>query len=131
MISTAKRRSSSSKPNRPLRPFPPLTASLRLRSTSEDQTIQELIVSASLGQIVHVWDINSLKRKTASPADDILRLSQMNTNLFDGIDGVVKYVLEDHDRGVNWASFHPTFPSIVSAAVDRQVKIWRMNDTKA
>jgi coatomer protein complex subunit alpha (xenin) len=36
-----------------------------------------------------------------------------------------------HDRGVNWASFHPTLPLIVSGADDRQVKLWRMNDTKA
>ncbi|KAK7350198.1 hypothetical protein VNO77_08448 [Canavalia gladiata] len=92
---------------------------------------EELIVSASLGQTVRVWDINSLKRKIASPADDIIRLSQMNTDLFGGVDAVVKYVLEDHDRGVNWDSFHPTLPPIVSAADDRQVKIWRMNDTKA
>ena len=40
-------------------------------------------------------------------------------------------VLEGHDRGVNWASFHPTLPLIVSAADDRQIKIWRMSETKA
>ncbi|BAT94595.1 hypothetical protein LR48_Vigan588s001900 [Vigna angularis] len=92
---------------------------------------EDLVVSASLDQTVRVWDISSLKRKTASPADDILRLSQMNTDLFGGVDAVVKYVLEGHDRGVNWASFHPNLPLIVSAADDRQVKLWRMNDTKA
>uniref|UniRef100_A0A8C2ZGZ8 COPI coat complex subunit alpha n=1 Tax=Cyclopterus lumpus TaxID=8103 RepID=A0A8C2ZGZ8_CYCLU len=36
-----------------------------------------------------------------------------------------------HDRGVNWAAFHPTMPLIVSGADDRQVKIWRMNESKA
>jgi len=51
----------------------------------------------------------------------------MNTDLFGGVDAVVKYVLEGHDRGVNWASFHPNLPLIVSAADDRQVKLWRMN----
>ena len=40
---------------------------------------------------------------------------------------VVKYVLEGHDRGVNWAAFHPSLPLIVSGADDRQVKLWRMN----
>lgn len=51
----------------------------------------------------------------------------MNADLFGGGDAVVKYVLEGHDRGVNWAAFHPTLPLIVSGADDRQVKLWRMN----
>ncbi|KAI9180850.1 hypothetical protein LWI28_008710 [Acer negundo] len=92
---------------------------------------EDLVVSASLDQTVRVWDIGALRKKTVSPADDILRLSQMNTDLFGGVDAVVKYVLEGHDRGVNWAAFHPTLPLIVSGADDRQVKLWRMNETKA
>ncbi|XP_010933645.1 coatomer subunit alpha-1 [Elaeis guineensis] len=92
---------------------------------------EDLVVSASLDQTVRVWDIGALRKKTVSPADDILRLSQMNTDLFGGVDAVVKYVLEGHDRGVNWASFHPSLPLIVSGADDRQLKLWRMNDTKA
>ncbi|KAK6917887.1 WD40 repeat [Dillenia turbinata] len=92
---------------------------------------EDLVVSASLDQTVRVWDIGALRKKTVSPADDILRLTPMNTDLFGGVDAVVKYVLEGHDRGVNWAAFHPTLPLIVSGADDRQVKLWRMNDTKA
>ncbi|KAM1539897.1 hypothetical protein ACFX14_004688 [Malus domestica] len=92
---------------------------------------EDLVDSASLDQTVRVWDIGALRKKTVAPADDILRLSQMNADFFGGVDAVVKYVLEGHDRGVNWASFHPTLPLIVSGADDRQVKLWRMNDTKA
>ena len=40
-------------------------------------------------------------------------------------------MLEGHTRGVNWASFHPKMPLIVSGADDREVKLWRMNETKA
>ncbi|KAI7731312.1 hypothetical protein M8C21_002588, partial [Ambrosia artemisiifolia] len=92
---------------------------------------EDLVVSASLDQTVRVWDIGALRKKSASPGDDILGLGQMNADFFGGVDAVVKYVLEGHDRGVNWASFHPTLPLIVSGADDRQIKIWRMNDSKA
>jgi len=51
--------------------------------------------------------------------------------LFGNTDAIVKYVLEGHERGVNWASFHNGSPLIVSGADDRHVKLWRMNDTKA
>ena len=51
--------------------------------------------------------------------------------LFGSADVYVKHSLEGHDRGVNWASFHPTLPLIISAADDRQVKLWRMSDSKA
>lgn len=40
---------------------------------------------------------------------------------------MVKYVLEGHEKGVNWASFHPSLPFIVSGADDRHIKLWRMN----
>ena len=56
---------------------------------------------------------------------------QQVEDLFGGNDATVKYVLEGHDRGVNWAAFHHSLPLIVSGADDRQVKLWRMNETKA
>ena len=51
----------------------------------------------------------------------------MNTNFFGGGDVVVKYVLEGHDRGVNWDAFHSILPLIVSGVDDLQVKLWRLN----
>ena len=51
----------------------------------------------------------------------------MNTYLFGCGGAVVKYVLEGHDRGVNWEAFHSIFPLIVSGADDLQVKLWRLN----
>ena len=39
--------------------------------------------------------------------------------------------LQGHDRGVNWACFHPSMPLVVTSADDRLVKLWRMNESKA
>lgn len=95
---------------------------------------EDLLISASLDQSVRVWDFSGLRKKSVAPGPtglaDHLRNPQA-TDLFGQADAVVKHVLEGHDRGVNWASFHPTLPLIVSAADDRQVKLWRMNDAKA
>lgn len=96
---------------------------------------EDLIVSASLDQTVRVWDTTGLRKKTVrgppSQVDDGNVVSRVNNELFGGNDAIVKYVLEGHERGVNWASFHPTLPLVVSGADDRQVKLWRMNETKA
>lgn len=97
---------------------------------------EDLVVSASLDQTIRVWDISSLRQKSVRPSDVMSQVrghlpAAVNADLFGGTDAVVKYVLEGHTRGVNWASFHPTLPLIVSGADDRQVKLWRMSDTKA
>lgn len=97
---------------------------------------EDLVVSASLDQTIRVWDISSLRQKSVRPSDVMSQVrgqlpAAVNADLFGGTDAIVKYVLEGHTRGVNWASFHPTLPLIVSGADDRQVKLWRMSDSKA
>jgi len=95
---------------------------------------EDMVVSASLDQTVRVWDISGLRKKSVAPGpgglDDHMK-TPGTTDLFGQADAVVKHVLEGHDRGVNWANFHPTMPLIVSGADDRQIKLWRMNDNKA
>ncbi|XP_052228436.1 coatomer subunit alpha-like [Dreissena polymorpha] len=95
---------------------------------------EDLIVSSSLDQTVRVWDISGLRKKSVSPGSNSLEERLRNSgqpDLFGMSDAVVKHVLEGHDRGVNWVTFHPTLPLIVSGADDRQVKLWRMNESKA
>lgn len=97
---------------------------------------EDLIVSASLDQSVRVWDISGLRKKHSAPTsmtfeDQAARMNQQQADMFGNTDAVVKFVLEGHDRGVNWVAFHPTLPLIVSAGDDRLVKLWRMSETKA
>ncbi|UXI18026.1 Exocyst complex component 8 [Sarcoptes scabiei] len=95
---------------------------------------EDLVVSCSLDQTVRVWDISGLRKKNVSPGPGGLEEHLKNphsTELFGPSDVYVKHVLEGHDRGVNWASFHPTMPLIVSGADDRLIKLWRMNESKA
>lgn len=71
-----------------------------------------------------------LRKKSQAPSS--MTFEDMNrggpgNDMFGTTDVMVKYVLEGHDHGVNWASFHPTLPLIISAGDDRQVKLWRMN----
>ena len=63
--------------------------------------------------------------------EESVRQNQNQADMFGNTDAVVKFVLEGHDRGVNWVAFHPTLPLIVSAGDDRLVKLWRMSETKA
>jgi coatomer protein complex subunit alpha (xenin) len=89
-----------------------------------------------MDQTVRVWDISGLRKKNTSAQpmsieEQIARANSGQADLFGNTDAMVKYVLEGHERGVNWASFHPTLPLIVSAGDDRQVKLWRMSETKA
>ncbi|KAJ1515107.1 hypothetical protein HMI54_012895 [Coelomomyces lativittatus] len=93
---------------------------------------EPLIVSGSLDFTVRVWDISGLRKKNAAPGTvSQEEIKPLATDLFGNSDAMVKYVLEGHDKGVNWVAFHPTLPLILSAGDDRQIKLWRFSETKA
>ncbi|KAF8649608.1 hypothetical protein AX16_005698 [Volvariella volvacea WC 439] len=94
---------------------------------------EDLVVSASMDQTVRVWDISGLRRSTPNqggPGGVGPATGPASFEAFDTF-STVKYVLEGHDRGVNFATFHPTLPLIISAADDRTIRIWRMSETRA
>ncbi|XP_053990351.1 uncharacterized protein LOC128882670 isoform X2 [Hylaeus volcanicus] len=109
---------------------------------------QDLVVSSSLDQSIRVWDISGLKNKyynihttsgsdnnlnrsnTTNTGSNLLILSAQQSDMFGTTDAVCKFILEGHDRGVNWATFHPTVSLIASGGDDRTVRLWRFNDTK-
>lgn len=93
---------------------------------------EDLIASASLDQSVRIWDISGLRKKHSAPTaisfeDQMARANPNQADMFGNTDAIVKFVLEGHDRGVNWVSFHPTLPLVVSAGDDRLIKLWRMS----
>jgi coatomer protein complex subunit alpha (xenin) len=102
-------------------------------------TTEDLVASASLDQTVRIWDISGLRKKNAAPGSGSsssnriggTAMSTAQAELFGQPDVIVKHVLEGHDRGVNWVAFHPSMPLLVSGADDRQVKLWRYNESKA
>lgn len=77
------------------------------------------------GSASPLWDISSLRKKV-SLVDDVLHPGRINAYL-----GVLMLLSsmcwKAIDHGVNWVSFHPTLPLIVSGADDRRLKLWRMN----
>eukprot|EP00835_Amoeboradix_gromovi_P001827 NODE_92_length_21718_cov_0.361950.p1 type:complete len:1076 gc:universal NODE_92_length_21718_cov_0.361950:4737-1510(-) len=89
--------------------------------------LNNFIISCSLDQTIRIWDYTVLKTKhttNKSSSGGVIGDSFQ-------MDCTVKFVLEGHDRGVNWVQHHPTQPLIVSAADDRQVKVWRIGESRA
>jgi coatomer subunit alpha len=99
-------------------------------------TTEHLIVSSSLDATVRVWDYTGLCQPRAKPEAEAdcfsaLLFGSKGWGFLASNAVVVKYILEGHTAGVLSASFHPTLPLLVSSAMDGEVKLWRLAETKA
>jgi coatomer protein complex subunit alpha (xenin) len=83
---------------------------------------QNLIVSASLDQSIRIWDYSVLRKKYYEARSNSVEVIVM--------DITVKFKIDGHDRGVNWAVFHPTLQLIASGSDDKLIKIWKFDDSK-
>ena len=97
---------------------------------------EDLVVSASLDNTIRIWDVFNVRKKSAASRGSSgggfhSPRSPAQIELFSSSEGHVKFVLEGHDRGVNWVMFHPTKPLIVSGSDDRTIKLWRFNEVRA
>jgi coatomer protein complex subunit alpha (xenin) len=78
-----------------------------------------LILSASLDDTIRVWDVSGLFNSGGQA-----------TRLFALTDAVLKFQVEEHVSGVNWACWHPNRNLAVSCSDDQTVKIWRLSETE-
>lgn len=85
---------------------------------------EPLIASASLDTTVRVWDFTKLKEKS------VQKQGQKPNDLFGSLDVEVKHILEGHEKGVNWVAFHPTNKTLCTAADDKSIKLWRLQNNK-
>jgi coatomer protein complex subunit alpha (xenin) len=84
-----------------------------------------LLMSASFDKTIYVWNIEKLKTKEEKLRDRDFKA--IGRSFRKGNDVFVKYFMIGHEYGINFASFHPTLPLIVSAADGLELKFWRFD----
>ena len=89
---------------------------------------ENLIISSSLDNKVYVWDYTELKQKHEKYSGD---KKGRKAEMFTGVEVEVKNICEGHEKGVNFACFHPNRSLIASGSDDKLIKLWRMSGARA
>ena len=79
---------------------------------------KNLIVTSSLDLTIRLWDYSRMIEKMTT-----------NKGVINPLDVDVVAVVEAHEKGTNWASFHPTQDLILSGGDDRRVKVWSYDES--
>ena len=78
---------------------------------------QDWIVSASLDSTIRIWDYSVLRKKFFVAGFSQFNVITMDVTMIHKLDG--------HERGVNWAVFHPNLNLIASSSDDKKILIWK------
>ena len=89
---------------------------------------ENLVISSSLDNKIYVWDYTELKQKHEKYSGD---KKGKKAEIFTRIEVEVKNICEGHEKGVNFACFHPNRSLIASRSEDELIKLWRMSGARA
>lgn len=79
---------------------------------------KNLIISGSLDMTIRLWNFDRMIEKLS-----------ISGGIITQVDVELVSVIEAHDKGVNWVSFHPLNDLVLSAGDDRRVKVWKFSDS--
>ena len=85
-------------------------------------------MSSSLDNKCYIWDYTELKEKHQKYAGDG---KYKKSEMFTGVEVEVKSICEGHEKGVNFAVFHPNRNLVASGSDDKLIKLWRMSGARA